>query len=145
MRGCASVFASFIELARARRAGKNLINACLACWDFLRSMVAAERLWGDARPQPVPMVLTKKNRTGIVRLSASPASNHRRPFPLRYATSLEIFRSTNGKKLGLWTADFEPVRHRLDAWESRANGGFGFEDGAQQVRLCADKKIGLLQ
>lgn len=24
------------------------------CWDFPRSMVAAERLSGDARPQPVP-------------------------------------------------------------------------------------------
>jgi hypothetical protein len=47
------------------------------------------------------------------------------PFPLCYATSLEISRSTNGKDLGLWTVDFEPVQHKLDAWESRANGGFG--------------------
>jgi hypothetical protein len=60
-----------------------------------------------------------------LKLGASPASNHTCSFPLCDATSLEISRSTNGKNLGLRNGDFEPVQHRLDAWESRANGGFG--------------------
>ena len=86
----------------------------------------------------VRLCLTRNPRSGRGSLGSPAMTNFKQRQPsscARFAASLRGFRLIEQLRLhwrwsfrksqGSWTGGFEPVQHRLDAWESRVKGGFG--------------------
>jgi hypothetical protein len=87
-------------------------------------MVAAERLSGDA-PPTCPNGFNEEKSNRNFEAERFTCLEPQMPIPALLRHKPRDFLLDQWQESGLWTGDFEPVQHRLNAWESRANGGFG--------------------